>query len=154
MDWFADNGWIAWVGLALMLAAVEVATVTFFFLMLAGGAVAGALAAALGWAFPAQVVVAVLVALALTLLARPPLVRRMAAQGEAVAIGPDANIGRDALVIAPVTTTGGQVKLAGEVWSARTDDATPLTPGRTARVVSLDGATAVVTAAGSPAERI
>lgn len=154
MEWFADNGWVAWVGLALVLAAIEVATVTFFFLMLAGGALAGAVAAAVGLSLPWQVVVAVAVALALTFLARPPLARRMTSAGATAGIGPDANIGREALVLEPVTGHGGQVKLAGEVWTARTTDNETLLPGRTVRVVSLDGATVVVSAAGTPAERL
>ncbi len=39
--------WIAWVGVALALGAIEAATVDFIFLMLAGGALGGAVAAAL-----------------------------------------------------------------------------------------------------------
>ena len=35
MSWFSDHGWLAWVGLALVLGAVEAATVDFVFLMLA-----------------------------------------------------------------------------------------------------------------------
>ena len=48
MDWFADNPWLAWLGLALILAAIEAATVDFVFLMLAGGAAAGAAASRSG----------------------------------------------------------------------------------------------------------
>jgi membrane protein implicated in regulation of membrane protease activity len=44
MDWFGDNPWLGWLGLALILAAVEAATVDFVFLMLAGGAVAASVA--------------------------------------------------------------------------------------------------------------
>ena len=48
MAWFADHAWLAWVGVALALGAIELASVDFVFLMLAGGALAGALAAGLG----------------------------------------------------------------------------------------------------------
>ena len=54
MDWLIDNWWLAWLGLAIVLA-IEAATVDFVFLMPAGGAAAGA-AAALGAPFPLQVV--------------------------------------------------------------------------------------------------
>ena len=41
MAWFSDNAWLAWVGLALVLGAIEVVSVAFVFVMLAGGALAG-----------------------------------------------------------------------------------------------------------------
>ena len=37
MDWLGDNPWLAWLGVALVLAAIEAATVDFVFIMLAGG---------------------------------------------------------------------------------------------------------------------
>ena len=43
MDWLNDNAWLGWLGLAIALAAIEVATVDFVFVMLAGGALAGSL---------------------------------------------------------------------------------------------------------------
>ena len=59
MDWFADNPWLAWLGLALILAAIEAATVDFVFLMLAGGGPAAAAGTAVGVPVQAQVVIAV-----------------------------------------------------------------------------------------------
>ena len=41
MDWLTENFWLAWLGIALVLAAVEAATVDFVFIMFAGGALAG-----------------------------------------------------------------------------------------------------------------
>jgi hypothetical protein len=71
MSWFSDNDWLAWLGLALILGAIEVISVDFVFVMLAGGAVAGSAAAAAGFGFPAQVISAVVVATALLLGVRP-----------------------------------------------------------------------------------
>ena len=65
MSWFSDNSWLSWLGLALVLGAVEAASVDFVFSMLAGGALAGAVAAALGAPFSVQVVASVVVAGAL-----------------------------------------------------------------------------------------
>ena len=54
-------------------------------------------------------------------------------------------MGRDAEVLVEVTPTSGRVKLAGEVWSARSVASTyPLEVGSTVQVVRIDGATAVV----------
>ncbi|AKT51954.1 NfeD family protein [Arsenicicoccus sp. oral taxon 190] len=144
MEWFADNGWLAWVGLALILGAIEAASVDFFFLMLAGGSLAGAVAAALGAGLAAQVVVAVAVALVLVLAVRP-LVKRRFTIAPDTTIGAGAYIGRAALVTETVTTTSGLVKLAGETWTARTGAGQPAIPaGQEVRVVSIEGATAVV----------
>ncbi len=53
--------------------------------------------------------------------------------------------GRSAVVLERVDGTGGRIKLAGEVWSARTLDAdTSFEPGQSVDVVEIDGATAVV----------
>ena len=155
MSWFADHGWLAWVGLALALGAIEAASVDFVFLMLGGGALAGALASALGAPVALQVLVAVAVA-GLLLFGVRPLVRRhfMVPEGHG-GIGLPAQIGRAALVIQTVTSLDGRIKLGGETWTARTAPGTAdCLPGQEVRVVSIEGATAIVTgvAAGRKSE--
>ena len=146
MEWFSDNAGLAWVGLALVLAAIEVASVAFVFVMLAGGALAGALAAAVGAPFPIQVIAAVLVAVALLLLVRPIVKARFMVPDGNGDIGAVAQVGRSAMVLQTVTEHDGRVKLGGETWSARTaPDAAACLPGQEVRVVSIDGATAIVT---------
>ncbi len=54
-------------------------------------------------------------------------------------------VGREAEVLAEVSATGGQVKLGGEVWSARSDQrGVTLEVGSHVHVLRIDGATAVV----------
>src|SRR5690625_6863693 len=60
-----DLGWLWWLGAALVLGVVEMLTVDLLFLMLAGGAVAAALAGALGLPFVVQLLVAAVVAVLL-----------------------------------------------------------------------------------------
>ncbi|MHB1473472.1 MAG: NfeD family protein [Dermatophilaceae bacterium] len=145
MSWFSDNGWLAWVGLALALAAIEAASVDFVFVMLAGGALAGAVASAFDAPFAGQVVAAVGVATALLLLVRPIAQRHFMVPEGHGGIGAIAQVGRTAMVLQTVTEHDGRVKLGGETWSARTapDSATCL-PGQEVRVVSIEGATAIV----------
>ena len=146
MEWFSDNAWLAWVGLALVLAAVEVASVAFVFVMLAGGSLAGAVAAAVGAPFPIQVMVAVVVAVALLLMVRPIVKARFMLPDGHGDIGAVAQVGRSATVLQTVTEHDGRVKLGGETWSARTaPDTAACLPGQEVRVVSIDGATAIVT---------
>ena len=145
MSWFSDNGWLAWVGLALVLGAVEAASVDFVFSMLAGGALAAALAAALGFTFAGQVIVAVVVAAALLALVRPVAKRYFSVPEGHGGIGVGAQVGRPAQVLETVTEHDGRVKLGGETWSARSQPgAAPMMPGQEVRVVSIQGATAIV----------
>lgn len=142
MEWFADNWWIVWLGLALVLAAIEAATVDFFFVMLAGGALAGAAAAGLGAPLPVQVVAAVATAFALVFVARPVVKRRFMDTETDHGIGSAGLIGRDAWVLEAITETDGRVKLGGEVWSARAAQGSPvLQPGTQVRVIEIRGAT-------------
>jgi membrane protein implicated in regulation of membrane protease activity len=145
MSFFSDNSWLAWLGLALVLGAVEAASVDFVFSMLAGGALAGAVAAAIGAPFSVQVVSAVVVAAALLALVRPVAKRYFAVPEGHGGIGAGAQVGRSALVLETVNEHDGRVKLGGETWSARTDPgAAPCLPGQEVRVVSIKGATAIV----------
>lgn len=144
MSWFGDHGWLAWVGLALALGAIEVVSVAFVFLMLAGGALAGAVAAAVGFPLEVQVIAAVVVAGALLLMVRPIIKGRFMVPDHRD-IGSVAQVGRVALVLQTVTEHEGRVKLGGETWSARTTpDTAACLPGQQVRVVSIEGATAIV----------
>lgn len=156
MSWLTANPALAWLALALVLAAVEVATLDLFFAMLAAGALAAALAAALGGGLVVQVFTAVVVALVLLGLLRPLLVRRLHA-GDPTLTGAAALVGREARVVETVTDTGGRVKILGEVWSARTrgsDLTDSILPGQQVRVIAIEGATAVVAGTSPESETI
>lgn len=145
MTWLTDYAWLAWVGIALALAAVEAATVDFVFLMLAGGALAAAVAAGVGAPFHIQVIVAVLVAVLLLVIVRPLLKRHFTDGEMGRDIGASGLVGRHARVIQQVTSTDGRVKLNGETWSARTATGAPMCPpGAEVRVLAIEGATAIV----------
>ncbi len=147
MDWLSDNAWAAWLGLALVLGVVEAATVDFIFLMLAGGALAGLGAAALGAPFPAQVIAAAVVSIGLLVVVRPMAKRRLedSNHSRSFLVGPQAYVGRDAEVLAEVTLAGGRVRVAGEDWTARlVEGALPVGVGGRVQVIAIEGATAVV----------
>jgi len=142
---FEDYGWLAWLRAAIALGAIEAATVDFVFLMLAGGALGGSAAAALGASFPIQAIVAVAVSAILLGLARPWAKRRFSTRPDGIAMGTAGYVGRSAFVLETVTQHGGRVKVGGETWSAKSSDPEPHEPGEEVRVVRIDGATAVVT---------
>jgi membrane protein implicated in regulation of membrane protease activity len=145
MSLFSDHEWLAWVGLALVLGGIEVVSVDFVFVMLAGGALAGAVVAAMGAPLAAQVIAAVGVAGALLLTVRPLVRRHFTVPEGNGGIGAVAQVGRSALVLQTVTEHDGRVKLGGETWSARTaPDTAVCLPGQEVRVVAIEGATAIV----------
>ena len=143
-DWLGDNAWAGWLGVAVVLGIVETTTMDLVFLMLAGGALAGALASAVGAPLLVQAIVAVVATAALLGVVRPVAKRHLRTPLEA-RTGVAALVGRDALVTEKVDAHSGRVKLAGEIWSARAfDDREVIEPGARVHVVEIDGATAVV----------
>ena len=136
--------WLIWLIIAGAFAAGEAATGTFVLLMMAGGALGGAVTAMITGAFLPQVIVAIVVTLALLWLVRPVAVRHLN-PGPAAITGPEALIGREAIVLSQVTQDGGRVRLNGAEWSARAiDPKQDLPAGTRVSVVAIEGATAVV----------
>lgn len=142
---FENYGWLAWIGVALALAAIEAATVDFVFIMLAGGALGGSAAAALGAGFPVQAITAVAVSGVLLGAVRPWAQRRFNSSLPGISMGTASYIGRSAVVVETVTEHDGRVTIGGSTWSAKTTDPALLEPGDEVRVVRIDGATALVT---------
>ncbi|WP_309135350.1 NfeD family protein [Cellulomonas sp.] len=145
-------GWLWWVGAALLLGVLEMLSLELVLGMLAVGALAGGLAYALGAPVAVQLLVAAVTALVLLLVLRPWLLRHLRGRVDLPETNAAALVGRAAVVVADVDAASGRVKLAGEVWTARTADGTALPAGTPVTVVRIDGATAVV-AASAPAPR-
>ena len=149
-EWVGDNAWAIWLGLAVLLGVAELVSLDLVLLMLATGAGAGALTAALGLGVPLQIVAALAVAVAMLALVRPNVVRRLHA-GPELKTGPAALVGRTGVVVEPVDAHGGRIRLAGELWSARSYDGMSRIPaGATVDVFEIDGATAVVHESDQP----
>lgn len=144
MDWLREHDWQTWLIVALLLAGTEMATLDFTLLMMAVGALAGCLAAAVGFNLVVQVLTAVVVAVALLAFVRPPIVRRLH-RGPTLQSGAGALVGRSGLVLERVDAHNGRVKLSGEIWSARSlEESQVIQPGGKVGVAQIDGATAVV----------
>ena len=146
--------WLWWLGAALLLIAVEVVTLDFVLLMFAGGALAAAVATALGAPFPLQIVLFAVVSVLLLVSIRPWLLRHLRDRVPLVETNAAAQVGRPAIVVQDVDVHGGRVKLSGEVWSARSARPDVVYPVDTElRVVRIEGATAVVDGAAPGAVR-
>jgi membrane protein implicated in regulation of membrane protease activity len=143
-DWLGENAWAAWFAAAAALAMAELMSMDFVLLMLGLGLAGGGVADLLGAPLPLQILVAVVVAMGTLVFVRPSVVRRLH-QGPELTTGPAALVGRTALVTEEITAHAGQVKLAGEIWTARPyDESLVIPPGSTVDVFEIKGATAVV----------
>lgn len=135
---------LLWLILAIGLAGAEALTGDMFLLMLSGGAL---VTAGLGWAtdWPiwADGASFLVVSVLLLVVVRPALRRRLGTPGLPEPV--KALEGKTALVLDRVARHEGQVKLDGEIWTARPlDDDDVFEPGDHVTVVRIDGATAVV----------
>lgn len=138
------DAWVWWLIGAAALGIPLVLTAMPEFGMLSVGAVAGAVTAGLGGGTVLQVVVFAAVSVALIAVVRPVAARHRAQRPE-LATGVEALKGKTAVVLERVDASGGRIKLAGEVWSARSLDTTEsYEAGREVDVVEIDGATAIV----------
>ncbi|KOG42773.1 NfeD family protein [Streptomyces resistomycificus] len=138
------DAWVWWLVGAVALGIPLVVTAMPELGMLALGATAGAIAAGLGAGVTVQVLVFAAVSVALIAVVRP-IAARQRAQRPQLATGVDALKGRQAVVLERVDGSGGRIKLAGEVWSARSlDTGSAYEVGQEVDVVEIEGATAIV----------
>lgn len=136
---------VIWLIAGLGLAGAEALTGDMSLLMLSGGALA---AAGSSWLLHlplwADGAVFGVVSVLLLVLVRP-VVRRRLTGGAGLLDPVKALEGKPALVLEPVSRHHGQVKLDGEVWTARPyQDDEVYQPGDQVTVMHIDGATAVV----------
>jgi membrane protein implicated in regulation of membrane protease activity len=145
MDWLGENLWAGWLALAIVLGAAELASLDLVLLMLAVGAIVGALSAGIGLPFVLQILLAGGASVAMLALVRPSVVKRLRS-GPELQLGHGKLVGRQALVTEEVTSLSpGRVKVAGEIWSAEPyDESITIKAGETVEVLAIKGATVFV----------
>lgn len=136
---------VIWLIFALVLVGAEALTGDMFLLMLGGGALAASVTGWLvDWPVWADGAVFLIVSVLLVTLVRPA-VRRRLTPASGLQMGIKALEGKSAVVLDRVARDGGQVKLDGQVWTARPfNDGDVYEPGESVTVMHIDGATAVV----------
>jgi membrane protein implicated in regulation of membrane protease activity len=145
MDWLSDNQWAGWLTLAVALGALELVSLNLFLIMLAGGALVGAIVAVFGGPLALQIVLALVSAVGLLGVIRPPVIKRLH-RGPSLRTGAEALIGKRATVLRElVHGTPGRVKIGGEEWTAEPyDEDDRIEVGEVVDVVQIKGATAYV----------
>jgi membrane protein implicated in regulation of membrane protease activity len=144
LEWFQENPWALWLTLAAGLAIAEMLTLDLTLLMLAVGALVGVGAALLlPGVLWVQIAAALVVAVLMLGLIRPSLLKRLQ-RGPGYRSQLDRVIGSSGTVTREVTASGGEVKVAGEAWSARSYDGETIPVGALIDVFEIDGVTLVV----------
>ena len=137
-------GWAIWVVVAVLLAVGEVFTLGFFLGAIALAAVFAGLVALAGAALVWQLLAFIVGSVASLVLLRPVAARHLRTP-PALRTGTAALVGARAVVLERVDDQGGQVKIGGEVWSARAFfDGQVIEPGTRVEVGKIEGATALV----------
>ncbi len=137
-----------WLGVAVVLAIVELSTTQLVSLWFVLGAAATAVCSAtflkdqLIW----QIVVFLLISAVLLMLTRP-FVKKLKTN-EGVRTNSDRNIGKTALVISEIDPEKGtgQVRVGSEKWSAKSLDSSVIKEGTNVKVVAIEGVKLIVTA--------
>ena len=133
--------WVYWMIAAGALAVGEIFSLSFF---LGPIAVAAAVAALIGVGVAIQILVFT-IASAASLLVLRPIARRHLRTPAQLRTGTAALVGEHAVVLERVDRDGGQIKLAGEIWTARAfDEDEVLEAGARVQVMQIQGATALV----------
>ena len=136
--------WQAWLALAVALGVAELLSLDLVLLMLAAGAVVGMLTSIGTDSVGLQVLAAAAAAVAALAVVRPGIVKKLQA-GPTLVQGHEALVGKQAVVVEQVSTDGGQVRIAGELWTARPYDDDAVIPlGARVDVLQIKGATAMV----------
>ncbi len=136
--------WVLWIIGAGALAVGEMLTLSFFLGPIAVAAVLAAGAALAGAGLALQVLIFA-VASAASMLVFRPIAKRHLTTPARLRTGTAALVGAGALVTERVDGQGGQVKLRGELWTARTfDEDEVIDSGVRVRVMQIEGATALV----------
>ncbi|HEX7738700.1 MAG TPA: NfeD family protein [Marmoricola sp.] len=145
MGWIGDHQWEAWLIAAAVLAGLELVSLDLILIMLAGGALVGAVLSVVGLPTLVACLGALVTAVALLGLLRPNMLHRIHS-GPSLRTGVDALIGTRAHVLSPVSgRPGGRIKIGGEDWAALAfDESDRFGIGDIVDVVEIRGATAYV----------
>jgi membrane protein implicated in regulation of membrane protease activity len=136
--------WVIWAIAAAALAGGEVLTLGFFLGLLAVGAVVAAIVAAAGVSVELQVALFAITSVATIAFVRPIALRHIRTPAR-LKSGTAALVGARAVVLERVDADHGQVKIGGEVWTARPyDEDHVFEPGTRVYVMQIEGATALV----------
>lgn len=137
------SAWVVWTIVAAVCAGAEAVTLTLILGFVAVAAAIALLVAVVGGPVAAQLIAFIAATGALVGFVRP--IAKAHLHRPAITTGVDALVGKRAIVLERVDMHHGQVRIDGEIWTARPylEDQV-LEPGTSVDVVKIQGATALV----------
>lgn len=137
MVWF-------WIALTVVLVIVEALTVQLVTIWFAAGSLAAVIAAFAGADTLWQCIIFAVVSLASLLLSRPYV--KKAIEKKAVPTNADRCIGKEAVVTVTIDNRAGsgQVKIGGEIWTARSEDGSVIGEDETVLIKRIEGVKVIV----------
>jgi membrane protein implicated in regulation of membrane protease activity len=140
------DAWVIWLIIAVVFAVAEVVNLSFYLFPFAIGAAGAAVVGLAGGGTAIELITfAALTGVSFTVVR--PIARRHINMPPQLRTGTAALVGRTAIVTERIVNDEavGQVRLDGEVWTARAyDDDKVLEPGTRVHVMEIRGATALV----------
>jgi membrane protein implicated in regulation of membrane protease activity len=140
------DGWVIWIIVACAFGVGEIVTTSFFLAPFGVGAIAAAIAAAVG--APAVIAWAVFLVVSIVMLAVVrPIAKAHLRTPPQIRTGTAALIGRRVMVVERIANDEavGCVRVDGEIWTARAyDEDQVIEAGTPVHIVEIRGATALV----------
>lgn len=139
---------IVWLILGVVFVLLEASTVGLTSIWFAIGALAALIVSFLSHNFWLQAEVFVVVSLATLLLIRPLAAARFHPKDN-IPTNADSLIGKEGIVTQPIDNLAGtgQVKIAGQVWTARSESGENIPKGATVTAMRIEGVRLFVSAA-------
>lgn len=137
--------WYMWLAVALIALILEIFVSGFFIACFSVGALATALAAALGAGVDGQLIVFAAATLAVIVFVRPFALKYLHA-GNGTTTNNEALIGRTGRVVTAVDNENqrGEVKIDGDIFPARSKDGRGIPTGGEVRIVALESIILIV----------
>ena len=138
------TGSFLWVAVIIATLIVEAATLDLNAIWFALGGLGGLIVTSVGGSLHVQLVVFVVISAVLIFLVRPFARRVLRPKGAAT--NADRIIGQEALVTQPINNTlsQGEIKVFGQLWTARAADGGEIPAGSLVRVREIVGVKAIV----------
>ena len=138
--------WQIWLIIAGLCFIIEMATVGFFVFWFGIGALISMVVSIF---FPDNIILQAavfVISSVILLLLTKPLVNKFTKKDKKIETNAYSIIGKKGIVVQDINPTFGvgQIKISGEVWSAKTSDETTIEKGTEIKVIQIDGVKAVV----------
>ena len=136
--------WIIWLIASAVMFLMEIFTVSFLLFFPAVGAFLAFLSAIFGASMQIQVIVFVISSILLIVFIRPIVTKFF--KTNTVAMNSQSVVGKNAVVIKAIDNLHGkgQVKVAGEIWSATSSNDEDIEEGATVIVLKIEGVKLIV----------